>query len=435
MEGLPPICSGVILIKRLSDEMPKIVSVWPNDFSLDDQEIYFKASANIRNKDSSPFIFLFNTPFYSCISLNFEYNMMYYSLVILTKYPFYDFYQKIFQIAAEDFQNNQPDSTPINRFYYVVTPISSIPQLITPKSVSPYEASMEPLSHSLRFLLPIPSHLDITFPSSEFEYNFTYYSFTYRDFDPTQFFSTTQCYYIWRALFMNQPILIHSEDPIMGSMSVLSAISLLSPLQFSDEMCLWLTETDPRFISIINEESKLMIAATNSTSLVDAQSHFKHVIHLDKNHKKISPNNTILKDLFIKMRRALILANAEFDRVVTEVDPYYDLIGGVLCTEQFSQALKSYAKYDIPTIEEFKAWEHSNSFINWRKKRTIENCFRDGVLNTDPQAVFANKTKDQVEKIFSKMGELTEKYSHDTHVIAVLKKHKRISRNMLSTFH
>ena len=134
------------------------------------------------------------------------------------------------------------------------------------------------------------------------------------------------------------------------------------------------------------------------------------------------------------MRRALILANAEFDRVVTEIDPYYDLIGGALCTEQFAQALKSYTKYDIPTIEEFKEWEHSLSFKNWRKKRTIENCFRDGVLNTDPQAVFANKTKDQVEKIFSKMGELMEKYSHDTHVVAVLKKHKRISRNMLSAF-
>ena len=200
-------------------------------------------------------------------------------------------------------------------------------------------------------------------------------------------------------------------------------------------MCLWLTETDPRFISIINEESKLMIAATNSTSLIDAQTHFKHVIYLDANLKKVSPNKNILKDLFIKMRRALILANAEFDRVVTESDPYYDLIGGALCTDQFAQALKSYSKYDIPTIEEFKEWEHSISFKNWRKKRTIENCFRDGVLNTDPQAVFANKTKDQVEKIFAQLGELMEKYSGDTHVVAVLKKHKRIARNILSTFH
>ncbi|KAK8890365.1 hypothetical protein M9Y10_035140 [Tritrichomonas musculus] len=435
MDKLPPICSAVILIKRVSDEMPKIVSLWPNNFSLGDEDLYFKASVNIHENSSSPSVFLFNTPMYSCISLNFEYNMINYSLVTLTEYPFFHFYKEIFQIACKDFQKNHSDSTPINRFYYIVTPISSIPKSSTPNSIIFLEASMEPLSISLQCFLPFSPHLVITFPSKEFEYTFTPNTFSYRDFDPTLFFNPTQCYFIWRALFMNQPILFYSKNPIIGSTSVIAAASLLSPLPFTDEMCLWLTETDPRFISVINEESKLMIAATNSASLVEANEHFKHVIYLDIEANNLPQDADIVKQLFTKMRRALILANAEFDRVVTEVDPYYDLIGGKLCTDQFAQTLKSYSKYDIPTIEEFKEWENTVSFKNWRRKRTIENCFRDGVLNTDPRAVFENKTKDEVEKIFSKMGELMEKYSNDTHVIAVLKKHKRIARDMLSSFH
>lgn len=431
MESLPPLCSAVILVKRRFEELPKIVLTWPESFSFGDEEQEFKATVNIFFGDNLSNIFLCNTTSFSCISLNFVYNTITYSLVVVTTYPFYHFFKHMFKIANEAFENDHSISTPINRFYFLVTAIAAIPIASSNTCLSSQDLAQSHISPTLYTkYIPVDPTITVTFPSKEFDYTFSYNTFMLKDFDPTIYFSPIECNDLWKALFTNEPVLLLTNDPLSGSSAALSAASLLSPLEFTDKMCLWLTETDPRFLSVINGESNLLLAATNSESLMVATDHFKHVFRL--NPMRYPKNTPHLRQIYLKMRRSLILSNFVFERIIQEQDPYYDLIKGPVCTDQFAETLQTYPDIELPTMEDFSSFQTLNSFISWRSKRKSDKAFRDGLLNIDPEYVFKSKTKEQVQLIYSELENLFQEYANDLHVIAVLKKHRKIAKRLLS---
>ncbi|OHT07412.1 hypothetical protein TRFO_24362 [Tritrichomonas foetus] len=399
-----PLCSALMLVRKPIDDMPTIMETWPTDFNLEQEEAEFKASLKVHITTSSTFIFLFNTTTYSCISLHFEYDKEFFSLVILTRYPFYHFYKYMLRVASQAFLNDSEPTSPMNRYYYILTALSALPE--TP-----------------------PSHLTITFPTTEFDYSITVGSYTYKDFDPTKYFSMNDIWVLWRALFMHKPILILTKDPFAGSAAVLSCASLVAPMQFTDNICLWLTETDPRFIDIINGESDLMIAASNSRALATATNHFYFVLNLSQ--KRYTANKAITTQLFTKMKRTLLFTNYEIDSIITDRDPYSDIVNGEIISDRFERSLKLHEQFNLPTVEEFEGWEKSKSFKDWRSARNVSSRFRDGILNVDPKVVFKGKSYEDVEKIYNKIDELIKIYSNDMHAFAVLKKHKKIAKKIL----
>ena len=404
MNDFSPLCSGLILLKTPLDEIPTIIEKWPGDFSLGKEEQEFKASVNIHHNTTPTFIFMFNTSSYACVSLHFQFNTLSYVLVILSKHPFYFFYKNMLRVATQTFLVDDIDSTPINRFYFLCTAIASFPEKV-PKSIT------------------------VSFPSTEYDYAFSDDSYTYSNFDPSVYFTVNEIHEIWHHLFMGDPILILTQDPFAGSTSVLSCLRLLMPLRYLDNKCLWLTETDPRFVDVINGESDIKIAATNCTFLPEATDHFKYVINL--NNKRYESRFEAVFTLYKKMKRILLFTNYEIDCIITEEDPYCDIIQGEILTRHFIAELNYHAKYDLSTAEEIRGWEQTISFKKWRGERNSFDKFREGILNVDPEPFFQKKSKEELEKIYKVLGDLIKSFSTDLHAKVVLQRHKKILSNIL----
>lgn len=423
-QKVKPLCSAVILCKQRSKDFPELLKSWPKDFSLDDETQLFKSSLRLTQIHASNEISFFNTTSYACISLNFKDNHQLYSLCVLSEYPLYDFYSYMFHVACMDFQHEYPEKSPANKFNYICHAIQGFPAFDPTELIQ--TTSMKTTSTDV----PPSIKVTVNLATISFIYIFTHGSFTYRKFDPTKYFSVKECFSIWKCLFTNQPILIVTNDHTDGSNAVLAAASLLSPLPFTDEMCLWLTDTDPRFVDIINNESKIKICATNSIMLPSATEYFKLVITL--NSKRYMPNPTIVKQIHSKMNKVMRFTGYALDKYRKENDLYYDLIEGDICTEKFIHVLNSFKEADLPKEHDFQEWQKTQSFKDWRKNRTISKDFRDQLLNVDPKTIFDGKSTDEVSKIYSTIKHLIQNNSADIHVVAVLRNQKKIAKRILT---
>jgi hypothetical protein len=85
-----------------------------------------------------------------------------------------------------------------------------------------------------------------------------------------------------------------------------------------------------------------------------------------------------------------------------------------------------------PTSAQFALWEKTRTFRRWRRSRDSRGRFGDAILNTDPDLIFRDKTKDQLLLIRKRIGQIRKECATDAHVVAVLKRHRAVISRMIS---
>ncbi|KAH0791727.1 hypothetical protein GPJ56_004413 [Histomonas meleagridis] len=399
------VVDSLLLVKFTVGDLPIILSSWPRPFNfVEEEEQMFVSSANPLTELKDGQVYSFNIPSMYCYSLFFTHDGTGYSLVLLSPYPFAFFFTTILNYVYNEFQKDDTPLEPLSRLSYLATIIKSIPDNIN-------------------------SSITVHFPFWDYETNITPDSFTYKDYDPTDYFTDEQCNEIWLSLFTNTPILFIAEDITSANDAVFSALSLLSPLQFCDEVCVWLTETDPRFVSIINGDSNIKIAATSCVYLGEATSFFKNVIQVPKRHPRSSE---IREELQKKTKQIITMTNYELDHMVLAKDPYFEDTKQELDKQKLQKSLDYYKKFNLPCADDFVKWENSNTFKKWREIRPSKDPFREGLLNCDRKLLLQKKSKEELEVISKVIDEYRKKYKKDEHVMAVLRMHKREVKKLLN---
>lgn len=417
-----PLCSALILIKNPNSDKPEYKQVYPKEFEIGDDKKEFESSFKFQKESSLSFISFFNTTNYYCTSLNFqENNNTYYSLIILSKYPFYDFYRFLFCTVKKAFDNGFSYESPIEKYECIKSAISTFPK-----------ENFHQLIISNNSLDSLPSvKITVHISNVGFIYKFTHNSFTFEKFRSHEFFTQDEIMSVWHSLFLNEPVLIVAKNQIQGSLAVLSATSLFSPFPFKDEMCLWLTRDDPRYGNIMKGESEILLCATHPDNLSNIKNYFKFVIELRP--KIENQDSTYDKEIFNIMKRTSIVVGGLLNTYSIENDPYYNLVEGEIDEQLISDAFKKFPPdYVLPSIAEMREFEKTKSFKEWRKNLTPGEEYREIFLNSDPETLLKNRSLGDLRRIENNLELMIESYSKDAHVDAVLRHHRKVVHNILS---
>lgn len=420
-----PICSALILVKNTNSDSPVTKEIYPKDFSLENEKSQLESSVRFPKESHSSFISVFNTHSYCCTAFNFPERGTFYSIVALSKFPFYDFFRFMFNAMKKAFDNGYTYPSSIEKFDCIRSAISNLPK----HNYHDLKIVPSPEMYSSQY---VPPSYKITVPISNiaFLYNFNHNSFTYEKFKPSQYFTQNEYINIWHSLLINDPVLIVTKDHINGPLSVLAAASLFSPLPFTDEMCLWLNSTDPRFEMIKNGKSKLLLCATHPDNLSKIKNYFKMIINLRPTINE--PDTGFDLEIYKMMRRTLYVIGDALNKYSIKNDPYYNIIESEINQQLISEAFKKNASVDLPSLEEVKDFEKTQSFKEWRLNLNPGEEDRDVFLNIDPENYFKDRSLGDLQKIEKNIGILIENYSRDAHIVAVLKHHRKVIHNMLS---
>ena len=417
-----PLCSALIFVKTTSNGTPEIKDIYPKELDLANEKNEFDSIINAsKNNSTLSFICFFNTRSYYCTALNFQQSNAFYSIVTLSKYPFYDFFRFMLNAAKQVFDNGYSFKTPYEKYNCIKSCISSFP------------------SQSFHDLIPVQDQenpqpcikLTIQILNVTFLYNFSHHSFTYDKFHPQEFFTQDEIMSVWHSLFLNEPVLIVTKNQERGSLAVLAAASLFAPLPFKDEFCLWLTRDDDRYDEIVKGRSQILLCATHPDNLSKVKHYFKYIIEIKTNIE----NNDSSYDLeiFKIMKRTLIIVGDVLTNYSIEKDPYYNLIEGEIDEHLISNALKKYPpEYVLPSVAEIRDFAQTQSFKEWRRNLNPGEDYRDIFLNLDPETLFKNRSIGDLRRIEKYLGLMIENYSRDAHVDAVLKHHRKVVHQMIS---
>jgi hypothetical protein len=274
----------------------------------------------------------------------------------------------------------------------------------------------------------VPDNLDVTFPSQEFHWRFSSGDSTFATFDPGRYFTPPDCKLIWKSLFTKTPVLIVCPDSEVATNVMFSILGLMSPMEYRDGFCLWLTVQDPRFVSIVSEQSNLSLVATDAAVLVEASDYFRVVFRVTNRIQPMVEN--IASSFHLKMKRTLSIAEFVLDNSLM-CDSYFDFLEIPILKPSLASELVEFKKFDLPTLEEFEAWEKTETFRYWRKKRESLERLRDAILSRDPREVLRDKGFDQLLMIQQRIRQLKKDFARDVHVMAVLKRHTRIVERKL----
>jgi hypothetical protein len=279
----------------------------------------------------------------------------------------------------------------------------------------------------------VPEQLLVSLPSAEYNWSFSSDDYTLTKFNPAHYFSPSDVGSLWTCLFTGHPVLLLCHDSELASKAVFSALSLISPLEYSEPLCIWLTVTDPRFVSLVTDQSNLAIVATPSVDLAESCDRAKRKVFRVRDLGS-SDDTGIASQYRLRVRRAVSIARYLLDNFLI-YDMYYDVLERPMCSPSLDEELKEYRKYDLPTAEQFARWEQTETFKKWRRERDNKGAFRDAVLNTDPDVLFREKTREQLLLIKARIGQIRKEFRTDAHVIAVLKRHRAIISRIIAADH
>jgi hypothetical protein len=399
----------IFLVTLPDDHFPAILTGFPSSASLPANEIpYFEAAVRPSlHPLRSDVIYAFNTPMYICYSLFFQAALASYSIVIVSRRPFAAFFYRLFQSVISEFSQN-PDcsSDPYNRFAFLCSIVTYWP------------------------MGSVPEELLVSLPSVEYNWSFSGEDYTFTKFDPACYFSAGDVKALWNCMFTGQPVLLLCDDSELASKAVFSVLSLMSPMQYAEPICIWLNVTDPRFVSLVTEQSDLGIVATDSVDLAESCDPETRRIFRPK---ELGPPETdgVASQCRLRVRRAVSIAKYLLENFMI-YDMYYDVLERPMCSPSLENELNQYKKYDLPSAAQFALWEKTETFKRWRRERDNSGAFRDAVLNTDPETIFRDKTKDQLLLIKKRIGQIRKDYARDAHVLAVLKRHRAILSRMIA---
>jgi hypothetical protein len=397
----------VFLIKLPTDNLPFILSSFPADSTLPPEEVpYLIAGVNLsQSRRRSHIFYAFNTLNLFCYAIYFQSSDISYSLVISSVHRFAAFFQRFCSSLISEFTADLDCvSDPHNRFAFLCSIIAPWPRDSVPKTI------------------------DVTFPSHEFHWRFCAGDSTFAAFDPGLYFNLPDCRLLWNSLFTKAPVLVLCSDSELATNVMFSILALMSPLVYRDGLCLWLTVRDPRFVSIVDSQSNLALVATDAAILADATDHFAVVFRVKG---RIEPETDAIAVTYqMKLKRTLSIVEFVLDNSLM-YDSYSDFLEIPIEKTSLAAELEELKRFDLPTVEEIEEWENSETCKYWRKTRVSKKQLRDAILSNDPIDVLENKSFEQLLMVQQRLKHLRREFARDAHVMAVLKRHRRIVERKL----
>lgn len=268
--------------------------------------------------------------------------------------------------------------------------------------------------------------MNIVFPTSMRQVEFTSSDFSYQHFKPSKFFPSKLYLQIFTYLISARPILIKSPDAPTACKACFSAFSLLHPLRYSDPMILWLRKDDPRYSEIMKAENKSPYFVVATDDISEIESKFDLVL----NCSEILKTNEKADEIFENFTRKIFLyIQSEFVDLANK-NPYSDILNISWTGKNMEDIVNNPKNNFMPSMEVLKVFEKSKTIRNWRMRRTNPEKIRDAFLQCD-HLNFSELNKDQLETIYKYLQAINGSFDEDLHMKLVIKKHlSKVSKEL-----
>lgn len=391
---------SALLISLQNVDVVNIELVYPQDFQYT-EELKSISSAVAPSLDlpNSPTIFTFNIGITLCHVLYFVQDSQPYEIIILSKTPFAYFFHSFLAEVYREF--NICKTSARMRFQYVISYISSWENEVKTKMI-------------------------LSFPSGNKEWTFDEDLYTYKNFNPCAYLTYSQCTRIWRSIMNNEPILIIGPNARITSLACLAAMSLVTPLQYAEPFALWLRETDPRFVDIVNGNSQLMLVGSTCETL-ESTNYFRTIIKLNK----IDELSQEVRSMFEEKTKGIMeVALTEMDSQII-IDAYSDCINQEFLPKRIATFIEisSDKTIEVQTVINFS---NTKTFWLWRKRNMNRTKWREAFLSADANAIIKNKTVEQCKTVLTFIEAQMKRYEKDKHVMSALKYHHKLLRQKIN---
>ena len=352
------------------------------------------------NLPSTPLIFSFNLNYCLCHVLYFLYDNMPYEIIVLSKTPFAFLFHSFLNEIYLEFKT--ADAPPRMRFQYVLSYISS------------WENELK-------------QEIILSFPSGNLKWELDEKLSCFLHYSPLSFFSYQQCIEIFNSIIRGRPVLIISPNARVSSLACFSIMSLVYPLQYADPYALWLRETDPRFVQLVNGESDLILVGSPCEGLASLN-YFHKIIKITK----CDDLNIDCNPLFSQIMKPIIeICSAEMDELVL-INPWSDIIDAEFDKERIFHFIKLSQNYsaDVDTIIDFS---HTKTFKLWRRRVINRPYWREAILSCNAREVLPSIPNEKLISIQQIITKQMNKNEKDLHVISALKIHQKIINELLNS--
>lgn len=349
------------------------------------------------NMSKIPLVYSFNINqvFYHCLLFIFEDEP--YAILINTRRPYASLLGTFLKEVKKQFLlTGVPE--PTNAFAYVTSMLTTWPRGAVESAV-------------------------LTFPTSSLAINFDIAHFSYMQYNPLKFFTGDEISKLWRAVLTGSPVLILSQSADICCKACFAAFSLITPLLYDDNCVIWLQKSDPRYKAVMDGDTSFKIVGSSYNELAKCKQ-FNVVVNI-KTVKKSTPADEMnLHDHMSKhTSKILKMILAELDMILS-IDPYSDFVDRPFATEHFREILKEFGSPDMPTFEDFVAFEKTDTFKRWRHAQAMRDILRHALLSYSPPDNFRERSPEDLMKIIEGIESMKVKFWNDAHVVAVLKSHE-----------
>ena len=351
------------------------------------------------NLPSSALIFSFNLNYCLCHVLYFIHDNMPYEIIILSKTPFAFLFHSFLNEVFLEFKN--AETTPRMRFQYVLSYLSAW-ENETKKEVV------------------------LSFPSGNMKWELDLVLSSFAHYSPLSFFSYQQCLDIFNSIISGIPVLIIAPNARVSSLACFSIMSFFYPLQFAEPYALWLRETDPRFVKLVNNDSNLMLVGSPCEAL-ESLNYFQTVVKV----RKCDNLNIDSKPLFHDILKPIMdICVTEMDELVL-INPWSDIIDAEFDKQRITHfmQLSENNSIDLDTII---AFSHTKTFKLWRRRIMNRPNWRESLLSCNAHEVIPLIPKEKLSLVQKLITQQIDKNHNDLHVVSVLKVHQKLIDDIIN---
>lgn len=380
-----------------------IDAIFPEDITFNDQkkEKIFDFSRHFINlNDKTETFFAFNIDGTYYFTLAFIENARINEIVIETNFPFAYVFSEFFKEAEQMFKRDNFND-PSLRFAFITSLLQT------------WENHFS-------------SSIEVNFPTGLTQITLNNDHFSFSQYNPTLFFNPQEIMKAYECFIYSEPIVVYAKDAHEATLASFGLFSILAPLQYSGPFALWMPKGDKRIETI--KESGLLFVATNEESLL-TNDYFKLSLKAKNTGKQTGQES--YSSCFARTKYLGNLFGSELDAQLID-DPWADTLHQNLNKER----TKSIAKngFKIPYDEQAAiAFDNSETWKLWRKRLMWREEWLESMKSCDPtQIMEKHKTPEEIELIKTTISKIPDDIKNDKHLMAVVKKYKKIIESLLS---
>ena len=391
----------ICLVKYTRDKGPIIIEKNPSTFELNQQEVIITSCSFPENSKQPTAIFTFSNDFSLCYSYSFIYENENYSVTICSHFLISDCYLKLLETVKEKMENQ----TPLEKFHEVSDLL--LKWKVKQNKFFAYYAGSEEIG----------------------QVNFNAKA-NFDSFHPNEWIDKkTDMLNLWKNLICGKNILVFGESPSIVSNCVLSILSLLAPMKYTDKFLPFTRFGDPRFAELINGSKKWKVVGTTNDLVLSRCEQFNLIIKLNGNKKPYGSSKS-KEDEIRKKESSLLGKLVKLIDYKIRKDPYFDLLMKPISKDDIIKCGIKCKGTEL-SFDDIYNFIQLDSFTNWRKNIVFRSSLRESFLSISPETVI-NETDPKILKtMLTHLNNLKNTYKDDVHYFAVLSKHAKIIMNKL----